>query len=55
MIEEFTPEFVEYMPDELREGILYISMKYGTAIHLCACGNCGQQTVTPLDRDGGLV
>lgn len=44
---EIKPEYVEQMPDELNEGILYISDKYEIAIHLCACG-CGGKTVTPL-------
>lgn len=44
-----TPMFVEYVPDVLLEGILYIS-EYGTAIHLCLCG-CKNKTVTPLTDD----
>jgi hypothetical protein len=35
------------MPDNIVEGVLYISMEYGTAIHQCACG-CGTRVVTPL-------
>ena len=42
-----TPQFVELMPGQLQEGVLYISEKYGTAIHKCCCG-CGQKVVTPL-------
>lgn len=41
------PVFVEYLPRELDEGRLYISMEYATASHLCACG-CGTRAVTPL-------
>lgn len=41
------PEFVEYVPDKLDEGTLYVSMKYATASHLCCCG-CGQEVVTPF-------
>lgn len=44
---EVVPEFIETIPDELEEGVLYISDKYGIAIHLCACG-CKQKTVTDL-------
>src|SRR5580693_1991074 len=40
-------KFVEFIPDKLERGILYISMEYATAIHLCACG-CGNQVVTPF-------
>jgi Family of unknown function (DUF6527) len=40
-------EFVEYLPEELDEGVLYVSISYATAAHLCACG-CGQEIVTPL-------
>lgn len=42
------PVFVEFIPEELEFGKLYISKEYGTAIHLCACGKCGFKTVTPL-------
>ena len=41
------PEFVDLMPRELRPGILYVSMKYATTQHLCACG-CGKKVVLPL-------
>lgn len=40
-------EFVELMPSQLAEGVLYISIPYETAIHLCACG-CGIKVVTPI-------
>ena len=50
-IEELVPQFVEFMPSKLEEGILYISEKYETAIHLCPCG-CGHQTVTPIKSWG---
>lgn len=45
--EEIRPEFVEFMPKELDDGVLYISMQYATVIHLCCCG-CGNKVVTPL-------
>lgn len=38
---------VEFMPKQLEPGILYVSTKYGTAAHLCACG-CGEKIRTPL-------
>ena len=41
------PQFVEFVPDEVEEGILYISEVHGTAIHKCCCG-CGEEVVTPI-------
>lgn len=49
-----TPEFVEIIPDKLADGVLYISEKYGTALHKCCCG-CGQEVVTPLKPSGWRV
>ena len=46
--EKLRPVFVEFVPRELEDGILYISHKYATAIHKCASG-CGEQVVTPLN------
>jgi hypothetical protein len=40
-------EFVEYLPEQLQAGVLYISMKYATAAHCCCCG-CGEEVVTPF-------
>ncbi|UUW08675.1 DUF6527 family protein [Flavobacterium plurextorum] len=40
-------EFVEFIPLVLDEGILYITVKYKTAAHLCACG-CGKKVITPI-------
>jgi hypothetical protein len=40
-------EFVEFIPDSLVEGKLYISMQFSTAIHKCCCG-CGIEVVTPF-------
>lgn len=42
-----TPEFVEYVPHELAESVLYISITYRTSVHRCACG-CGNKVVTPI-------
>lgn len=43
----FVPEFVETIPEHLEEGRLYISVRFRTASHLCACG-CGSRVVTPI-------
>lgn len=39
--------FVEYIPAEVENGVLYISMEFRTAIHKCVCG-CGSEVVTPF-------
>ena len=39
-IEEFEPDFVEFIPSERAPGVLYISMDYATWPDRCACG-CG--------------
>lgn len=44
---KFKPMFVDIIPEKLERGILYISMKYSVAVHLCACG-CGEIIATPL-------
>ncbi|HEX5538834.1 MAG TPA: DUF6527 family protein [Methylophilaceae bacterium] len=41
------PVFVEFIPRDIEEGVLYISETYKTASHKCACG-CGSRVVTPL-------
>lgn len=41
------PIFVDYIPSEVESGHLYISMKFATAAHKCACG-CGNEVITPL-------
>ena len=44
-------EFVEFIPDELKERTLYISCTYCTVVHKCCCG-CGREVVTPLSPTG---
>lgn len=46
-VRDFEVEFVEFVPADLAEGVLYISMQYATASHLCPCG-CGHRVVTPI-------
>jgi hypothetical protein len=41
------PEFVEYIPSNLEDGVLYVSMKYNTTVHKCPCG-CGEKVVATL-------
>lgn len=40
-------EFVEFIPDNLQDGVIYISIVYATASHRCCCG-CGNEVVTPI-------
>jgi hypothetical protein len=40
-------EFVHYIPENLSDGVLYISIPYATAAHSCCCG-CGNEVVTPI-------
>ena len=47
--------FVEEIPADTEQGMLYVSMECATAIHRCACG-CGQEVVTPLSpTDWSLI
>jgi len=39
--------FVEIIPEAVEDDVLYISLKYCTAIHKCVCG-CGNEVVTPI-------
>jgi Family of unknown function (DUF6527) len=60
-IKQLRAEFVEFIPEPLQPGVIYVSRRYSTASHLCCCG-CGLETVTPLNaakwnltERGGLV
>lgn len=61
-VETFIVQFVGIVPRPIEPGILYVSERFQTAIHSCACG-CGLETVTPFSRpddwqytrDGDLV
>jgi len=46
-IDRYTLEIVQSFPTHLQPGVLYVSTKYSTAGHLCACG-CGREVVTRL-------
>lgn len=43
----FRHVFVESVPEEMEQAVVYVSIRFRSAIHLCACG-CGNQVVTPL-------
>jgi hypothetical protein len=40
-------KFVDDIPEQLEAGILYVSIRYATTVHLCCCG-CRREVVTPL-------
>lgn len=40
-------KFVDPIPDEISPDTLFISLEYGTCVHLCGCG-CKNEVVTPL-------
>ena len=40
-------EFVESIPSNRKEGVVYVSVRYATVVHNCCCG-CGNKVVTPL-------
>lgn len=40
-------EFVEFIPEQIETGTIYISIRFATASHLCCCG-CGNRVVTPI-------
>jgi hypothetical protein len=46
-VQALRPAYVEFIPNSLEGGVLYVSYKYKTASHLCCCG-CGNKIVTPL-------
>ena len=50
---DVTAEKVEYIPmkQEMKQGVVYISDRFGTAVHACLCG-CRSLTVTPLGVNG---
>jgi hypothetical protein len=39
--------FVDRVPSPLEDGVVYVSISFGTVIHKCCCG-CGDKVVTPL-------
>lgn len=38
---------MEIVPENLDDGVVYISLKYGIASHRCACG-CGEEVVLKI-------
>jgi hypothetical protein len=40
-------KFVEYIPENIEDGMMYISISFATVVHKCCCG-CGNEVITPL-------
>ena len=51
---KFKVEFVDKIPSNLKDGILYVCISCNVIVHRCACG-CGEKTVTPIDKKYGWV
>ena len=49
---KFKVEFVDKIPSNLKDGILYVCISCNVIVHRCACG-CGERTVTPIDKKYG--
>lgn len=48
-------KFVEFIPNDLDDDVIYVSIDYKTAVHKCVCG-CGNKVVTPITpRDWKLT
>ena len=50
----FKVEFVDKIPSNLKDGILYVCISCNVIVHRCACG-CGEKTVTPIDKKYGWI
>lgn len=50
MTKRLDNKFVEGIPQFLEEGVLYISIRFKTTSHLCACG-CGERVVAKLSPE----
>lgn len=44
-------EFVEFIPENMAERTVYVSIPYATASHRCFCG-CGKKVMTPIHPTG---
>jgi hypothetical protein len=50
-VDHIAVRFVDFIPAQLDDGVLYVSRKYNTAVHRCCCG-CGNRVTTPLTSTG---
>ena len=47
-VDRLRHESVDFVPERLTPGVIYVSRRFSTASHLCCCG-CGLEVVTPLN------
>src|SRR5580700_10077668 len=50
-IDAVTFEFVDLLPNELAEGVVYVSLENRTVVHKC-CSGCGERVVVDLSPAG---
>lgn len=53
-VHNYKSEFVNVIPQHLKEGTLYVCLPYKIAMHKCACG-CGAEVSTPISKKHGWV
>lgn len=46
-VDAVTSEFVDLLPKELIDGVVYVSIEHRTVVHKCCCG-CGEPVVVGL-------
>ena len=44
---EYETRFVDTIPEEMEDGVLYVAPHFECAMHLCMCG-CGEKVCTPI-------
>lgn len=45
---QLQPKFIEFVPETLDDGVLYVAMEYQMVAHRCCCG-CGSPVYLPLN------
>lgn len=51
---QFTKDAEPLPPfEEMKEGVVYVSIEFGISIHKCLCG-CGEETAMIINKDGDL-
>lgn len=45
---QLQPKFVEFIPETLEDGVLYVAMEFRVVAHRCCCG-CGSPVYLPLN------